>query len=677
ITFTGTAGAGATYDWDFDGGTATGTDAGPYDVTWPAAGAYTVSLTVTEAGCVSNTFTAEVVVDPVIEPVVIVCQETTNTSITFAWDPVANADTYTVAVLQGPTGAQNGNTYTVDGLAPDDVVTIEVTASGTSSCGASVATGECVAQACQPLTLALDGPTELCAGESATLTFDLTTGQAGDFIVTYSLDAGTSQQMTVTDGDVLTLPNLQASTTILITDVTSADLADCSYPQDLSWDITVQQPPTAGDPEAGDALCFGTVSMVNLGNMLVGADAGGTWTETSGPGSTGGAFNAANGTFSTGSQAPGTYQFTYAIDGGLCADASATVEVEILPLPTVNAGQDQELTCNMGMVVLGNSATTSGPGVIYNWTTTNPNTTIPDPGSLYIDISAPGLYTLEVTDANGCINRDEVVVTASQDAPVADPVVSEITCYGDNNGAINLSGITGGQPPYSITINDGAPTTETFYGNLGGGIYDIVITDANGCFTELSIELIEPAPVAVDLMADLPAEAHNTIELGEGVDLQALFDPAVVLDTILWVPDSIGNGLSTRVHVMPDETSMYRVTIVDANGCSDSDFINIIVNKERQVYIPSAFSPNGDGTNDILYIQGDDKVANVKSFLIFNRWGESVFENYDFQVNDPLEGWDGTYRGQMVNSAVYVYYAEVEFIDGEVVLFKGDVVVMH
>jgi hypothetical protein len=171
VTFTGTAGSGALYEWEFDGGMPVGSDAGPYTVSWTDAGTYTVSLTVTEEGCVSNTFTQEVVVDPVIEPVVITCAETTNTSITFAWDPVADADTYTVNVIQGPMGTQNGNTYTVDGLSPDDVVIIEVTASGASVCGASVATGECIAQACQPLTLALAGPTELCAGEDAQLTF--------------------------------------------------------------------------------------------------------------------------------------------------------------------------------------------------------------------------------------------------------------------------------------------------------------------------------------------------------------------------------------------------------------------------------------------------------------------------------------------------------------------------
>ena len=67
----------------------------------------------------------------------------------------------------------------------------------------------------------------------------------------------------------------------------------------------------------------------------------------------------------------------------------------------------------------------------------------------------------------------------------------------------------------------------------------------------------------------------------------------------------------------------------------------------------------------------------IKSFLVFNRWGETVFERYNFQPNDPSLGWDGRFRGQMMNAAVFVYYLEVEFIDGETELFKGDVMLMR
>lgn len=113
------------------------------------------------------------------------------------------------------------------------------------------------------------------------------------------------------------------------------------------------------------------------------------------------------------------------------------------------------------------------------------------------------------------------------------------------------------------------------------------------------------------------------------------------------------------------------------NGCSDSDNLNLIVRKFRPVYIPNAFSPNDDGVNDVLFIQAPDGlVRNIKSFVIFNRWGESVFEAFNFQPNTVSYGWNGRFRGQAMNAGVYAYYAEVEFTDGEIVLLKGDVILV-
>jgi gliding motility-associated-like protein len=96
------------------------------------------------------------------------------------------------------------------------------------------------------------------------------------------------------------------------------------------------------------------------------------------------------------------------------------------------------------------------------------------------------------------------------------------------------------------------------------------------------------------------------------------------------------------------------------------------------VYIPNIFSPNDDGENDWFTVYADLKgVKQVKQFQIFDRWGDQVFQRENFQPNDPTLGWDGRYRGQEMNPAVFVYYAIVEFIDGQEVLFKGDVTLMR
>ena len=72
-----------------------------------------------------------------------------------------------------------------------------------------------------------------------------------------------------------------------------------------------------------------------------------------------------------------------------------------------------------------------------------------------------------------------------------------------------------------------------------------------------------------------------------------------------------------------------------------------------------------------------NNVSKVRSFLGFNRWGESVFEFHDFEPNDPEFGWDGKFRGESMNAQVLVWFAEIEFIDGSVQVFKGDVTLMR
>ena len=101
----------------------------------------------------------------------------------------------------------------------------------------------------------------------------------------------------------------------------------------------------------------------------------------------------------------------------------------------------------------------------------------------------------------------------------------------------------------------------------------------------------------------------------------------------------------------------------------------IFVEKNRDVYFPNVFTPNNDGSNDIFFPQSDDIVENIKTFQVYSRWGEVVYEVTDVMPNDISIGWDGTFKGQKLNPAVFVYYAEVEFIDGVTIIFKGDVAI--
>lgn len=442
-----------------------------------------------------------------------------------------------------------------------------------------------------------------------------------------------------------------------------------------SFNVTISDALTAGAPAAPIALCQGISQSINLATLLTGADAGGVWTEVSSPLSTGGAFNAAAGTFNTAGQAAHTYRFRYTVTPNApCTPDFTEVEVIIHPLPIADAGADDVLTCFEPQLELGGNSTV-GANIIYQWSAASGafpgDSTVQHPV-----VNVPGVYTLTVTNTlTGCSASDQVQLTADQEAPFPSILLTPISCYGENDGAIVIDTITGGQPPYLVSVNGGPFNATAQFYNLPPDTYTIVVEDANGCQTDppIIIDITQPQEINVTLVAYL--EGENIIRLGEAVTLEALVNiPQEDIDTIMWSPANLLNcDTCFQVTTMPLQSTTFSVTI-ESNGCSDSDALQLIVRKDQTIYGPTAFSPNGDGENDrFLLYAGTSYVAKIRTFQVFNRWGETVHEEINFPPNDPAFGWDGTHRGQAMDPAVFTWFAEVEFIDGRVEIFKGDV----
>ena len=153
------------------------------------------------------------------------------------------------------------------------------------------------------------------------------------------------------------------------------------------------------------------------------------------------------------------------------------------------------------------------------------------------------------------------------------------------------------------------------------------------------------------------------------------------IDTIIWTPTtglSCTDCLNPRIDSLY-QTTQYSVTVINQNGCRATDQIMVHLKKTREIYIPNAFSPqNLDGFNDVFMIYaGNGKVRQINTFRIYDRWGEIVFEAYNFQPNDPGNGWNGRLRGEFLNPSVFVYLAEIEFVDDVVELYKGDVTLIR
>ncbi|MEO1712126.1 MAG: gliding motility-associated C-terminal domain-containing protein, partial [Bacteroidota bacterium] len=244
-------------------------------------------------------------------------------------------------------------------------------------------------------------------------------------------------------------------------------------------------------------------------------------------------------------------------------------------------------------------------------------------------------------------------------------------CFTDAVGSIIIDTLFGGKPPYQYRL-DGEElvpivSSPLIINNIAPGAYTLSIEDAQGCFEMVEVEIEAPQELQVELGDD------QTILLGASVDLQVIsnFTPT----QFQWTSDLDGAILWEEgfLEITPAETTVYTVIATDENGCQVEDRVTIFVNRERQVYIPNGFSPNDDGQNDRFTIFSGPDVVEVQSLRVFDRWGEMVYEATNIGANDEPNGWDGTFRGKDLNSGVFIYVAEIRFVDGITEVFKGDV----
>lgn len=368
---------------------------------------------------------------------------------------------------------------------------------------------------------------------------------------------------------------------------------------------------------------------------------------------------------------PGTYQLVVTNTDNNCDNDDIVIVTQDITPPTVDAGSDQQLDCHTEIVALNGTANAQGQPIIYNWEFLGGSSNLPNEAQ--INVEQAGTYLLTATNTtNGCSDDDTVIVILDDSFPTAmTAVTSGVTCFGDTNGSLTIDFVENGALPLLYSINGSDFTSNTVYSSLAGGDYEVIVQDANGCEFEASFNVDEGNSLLVDLGPD------QFINLGESANVETLIniDQSEIANIIWNSADSINCETPNCLEFLtnPQQTVSFSVGITDENGCTQWDELTIFVNKDREIYVPNAFSPNGDGNNDFLTIFSSDQVAKVHSFNIFNRWGESVFSLFDFPTNSDAFGWDGTHRGQPLNSAVFVWYAEVEFIDGETKMFSGDV----
>ncbi len=356
----------------------------------------------------------------------------------------------------------------------------------------------------------------------------------------------------------------------------------------------------------------------------------------------------------------GTYN-VLVVDGQGCP-GNFTIEVVDFPvlLPNISAVDISCFGANDGTV----SVTPTGGAGNYTFLWSNGAVTAT------VENLAEGTYTVTVTDENGCTATAEATIIEPEELTMT-LETEDVICFGDETGVITVTA-QGGTPPYEYSANGDDFQTDPVLTGLGGGDYTVVVQDSRGCTFTLPATINQPPPIVVEVGND------QTIDLGFTANINAVVTPTNLPVTLSWVPaESLDCGDCLSPTAYPFLTTTYYLTATDINGCTGLDSVTIFVNLVRPIYIPNAFSPNGDGLNDFFTLYGGRAAKSIKALKVFDRWGEKVFDGADIPFDDVARGWDGYFRGKLMDTGVFAYLAQVEFIDGVVVLFEGDVTIVR
>jgi gliding motility-associated-like protein len=306
-------------------------------------------------------------------------------------------------------------------------------------------------------------------------------------------------------------------------------------------------------------------------------------------------------------------------------------------------------------------------GFEYNWT---PSTGVQNPHALTTPATLQGMlnyYVLETIDKNGCYLRDSAKIKIKPLIASLAPQQASV-CLDD---PLQLVASGGNQYSWYDNPSLSSPATTLNCTNcpnpqalppVGNTTYYVIVTNEAGCKDTLKSDVtINPLPVIESYPAD------TTIKYGKSAFLYAYGGVGYT-----WTPTrTLNDSYSPNPVATPLKTTEYVVIGANEFGCLGTDTSVVHVDFRDSVLIPNAFSPNGDGTNDVFRVE-NMQYQKLLEFRVFNRWGEQVFE-----TTNMSKGWDGTVNGKPANVDVYYYLIRLGFADDLVQTYKGDVTLIR
>ncbi|MEL7251388.1 MAG: choice-of-anchor L domain-containing protein [Bacteroidota bacterium] len=283
-----------------------------------------------------------------------------------------------------------------------------------------------------------------------------------------------------------------------------------------------------------------------------------------------------------------------------------------------------------------------------------------------------GWFDLQVTDNNGCEAQFswEINTPAAIDLPTP-------TCEQLQTNNLQLSA-SGGVPPYQYQLTANGPWIageHWWRGLVPGEETEVIVRDGNGC--EQSFNWLMP-PTYPNGLAWLPDQIKMVLGTTETLEWEC-YVPTNLLAELRWEPEELLSCVDCR---FPELTATYPDSIVlyieDVFGCNQLLNSQLVIENKVDIFLPNAFSPNGDDQNDEWLVFGNEaQIERIARLLIFDRWGNMVFQAADWPINSERHGWDGYFRGQQLDPGVYVYSIELLLVNGETQTLGGDILLLR
>jgi len=206
------------------------------------------------------------------------------------------------------------------------------------------------------------------------------------------------------------------------------------------------------------------------------------------------------------------------------------------------------------------------------------------------------------------------------------------------------------------------------------GVYSTTLINANGCDSIINV-LLEEIP-ATD---GIQIESEVEVLLGDFLDLEPdAYDPQLIMFSWMNSQNDILGNEPLLAGIQPFTSEIYTITGLDQYGCDIAEDVSIRIDRSSvNIYTPNIFSPDENGINDFFRFQSGRALTSVEQFVIFDRWGNIVYDNKNITDFENLQGWDGVVNGQEAEQGVYGWMVKATFIDNTKTVYSGDLTLIR